>query len=41
MPADALRLVSQTLGRDAGELIRRGMAYDSKAGRELSILGQY
>lgn len=41
VPADALRAVSQTLGRDAGELIRRGMAYDSKAGRELSILNDF
>lgn len=41
VPADALRLVSQTLGQDAGELIRRGMAYDSKAGRELSILNDF
>lgn len=41
VPADALRLVSQTLGQDAGELIRRGMEYDAKAGRELSILNDF
>ncbi len=41
VPADALRAVSQTLGQDAAELIRRGMAYDSKAGRELSILNDF
>lgn len=41
VPADALRQVSQTLGQDAGELIRRGMEYDAKAGRELSILNDF
>ena len=41
VPADALRAVSQTLGQDAGELIRRGMEYDAKAGRELSILNDF
>ena len=41
VPADALRALSGALHQDAGELIRRGMAYDAQAARGLSLLNGF
>lgn len=41
VPADAMQALSQALGQDASQLIQRGMSYEHKAAREISILEDY
>lgn len=41
VPAEALRTIGQALGMDARELLERGMNYENRGAREISILDRY